>query len=177
MWDGQAAMEKSDAWGDVMRLIARYHARVDPKADRMQRVCKAWRHYWAVGIECSRVDGTIPASVKAERDAIFAAATARAVEYFRAGPSDDRVLNGPPGSAGVDIKFPFSQLLTRQPYQGRRNVRYVQWQLTLNMQADLEHDTVQQINELCRSHMENVRTLLEGNDGMNFPHESCFYPS
>ena len=50
-WDGQAALDSetnAEEWGDVLRLVACAHFRVDAKAIVLERVCKPWRHYWRV---------------------------------------------------------------------------------------------------------------------------------
>lgn len=58
-WDGQAAIDSAtnaEEWGDVLRLVARAHFRIDPKAIVLSRACKTWRHYWHVAEGCFGVD-------------------------------------------------------------------------------------------------------------------------
>lgn len=58
-WNYEAAVDcpySGDQWPDVLRLIARYHCRVDPYAQRLTRVSKAWRFYWKVGLGVAEAD-------------------------------------------------------------------------------------------------------------------------
>ena len=59
MWNGDAAINSvisGGEWGDVMRLVARAHFRVDPKALVLSRVCKDFKHWWEVAEGCNDVD-------------------------------------------------------------------------------------------------------------------------
>lgn len=50
-WDHDACVNcpvSGDVWEDVLRLVARWHMRVDLYAPRMERVCKRWKHFWQV---------------------------------------------------------------------------------------------------------------------------------
>ena len=50
-WDHDACVTcpvSGDVWEDVLRLVARWHMRIDLFAPRMERVCKRWKHFWQV---------------------------------------------------------------------------------------------------------------------------------
>jgi hypothetical protein len=50
-WDHDACVNcpvSGGVWEDVLRLVARWHMRVDLNAPRMERVCKRWKHFWQV---------------------------------------------------------------------------------------------------------------------------------
>lgn len=58
-WDGGDSLDSptnATEWTDVLRLVARAHFCVDPRALRLARVCKAFKHCWHVAEGCTAVD-------------------------------------------------------------------------------------------------------------------------
>tara|TARA_B110000046_G_scaffold179291_1_gene208308 strand:- start:3655 stop:4077 length:423 start_codon:yes stop_codon:yes gene_type:complete len=62
-WNGGAALEgnAAAAWGDVLRIVARAHMAVDARAVRLMRVCKVFKHCWAVAQGTYAVDVRVAA--------------------------------------------------------------------------------------------------------------------
>ena len=56
-----------EVWEDVLRRVAVWSVRVDLKAERLERVCKKWWHYWRVALGVFSVDlyaNRIPKALK-----------------------------------------------------------------------------------------------------------------
>jgi hypothetical protein len=65
-WDHDACVNcpvSGNVWEDVLRQVAVWSVRVDVKAERLERVCKRWKHFWQVALGVFSVDlhaGYIP---------------------------------------------------------------------------------------------------------------------
>lgn len=69
-WDHDACVSdpvSGNVWEDVLRQVAVWSYRVDTHAERLERVCKRWKHFWAVAEGVFRIDvrlGRVPANLK-----------------------------------------------------------------------------------------------------------------
>tara|TARA_Y100000389_G_scaffold142658_1_gene140714 strand:- start:15511 stop:15894 length:384 start_codon:yes stop_codon:yes gene_type:complete len=58
-WDHDASVNhpvSGAVWGDVLRKVAVWSYRVDVCAKRLERVCRQWKHYWAVAEGVFEID-------------------------------------------------------------------------------------------------------------------------
>tara|TARA_B110000858_G_C17409279_1_gene296002 strand:- start:89 stop:472 length:384 start_codon:yes stop_codon:yes gene_type:complete len=58
-WDHDVCVNSigsGDVWEDVLRAVAVWSVRVDVRAERLERVCKRWKHFWQVALGVFSID-------------------------------------------------------------------------------------------------------------------------